>query len=140
MNALLRLDLLCLRRAAPHAGAMSVPTGVATQRYTMQLPLLLLLVASATAQKNITVTPTTVATEIPTVLTVVGSGFVANGSALCSILSLDNTFVGINYGPVGDYNCMKRVPATVINTTHLTCSTVSHGHCCLALLALTPAA
>ena len=90
---------------------------------TLLLLQLLGLVASATAE-NISVTPTTVATEIPTVLTVVGSGFVANGSALCSITSLDNTFVGINYGPVGDYNCTKRVMATVINTTHLTCKTV----------------
>ena len=39
-------------------------------------------------------------------------------------MSLDNTFVGYEYRPVGDYDCLKRTPATVLNATHLTCRTV----------------
>ena len=33
-------------------------------------------------------------------------------------------FVGYAYGPAGDYNPMRALPARVINATHLTCETV----------------
>lgn len=32
---------------------------------------------------------------------------------ICSIVSLDNAFVGFRYGPVGDYNPMKSIHAKV---------------------------
>ena len=56
---------------------------------------------------------------------VVGAGFVNNGpnSTFCSIKSLDNTFVAYAYGPVGDYDALKKVPAVVVNSTHMLCKT-----------------
>jgi hypothetical protein len=92
------------------------------------LALLALLTKATAATPNITVQPTTVPTELPTQLWVtLPSGFAAATSsqqAICSIKSLDNTFVGYEYRAVGDYNCLKRVPATVHNATHLSCRTV----------------
>ena len=104
----MRLQLALLLMQAKVGAAGAAPPGGA---------------AGAAPPENITVTPTVVATEIPTVLTVVGSGFVG-GNATCSIMSLDNTFVGYEYRAYGDYNCLKSVPATVHNSTHLSCSTV----------------
>ena len=87
---------------------------------------------AAAAASNITVSPTVVPTELRTRLWVtVPASFgdaaraaAGRGDAICSIESLDNTFVGYQYRAVGDYNCLKRVPATVYNSTHLSCSTV----------------
>jgi len=95
----------------------------------MMLALAVLLALSSFcafvgASVNITVHPTVVPTEVATTLWVTGSGLSSAGEALCSIESLDNTFVGYEYRAAGDYNCLKRVPATVHNATHLSCSTV----------------
>lgn len=88
--------------------------------------------AATAANNNITVSPTVVPTELRTRLWVTvpasfGDAALAaagRGDAICSIESLDNTFVGYQYRAVGDYNCLKHVPATVYNSTHLSCSTV----------------
>jgi hypothetical protein len=81
--------------------------------------------ASAEANASITVSPPIIS-DFPTVLTVEGSGFKLDNAnrSLCSITSIDNTFVGYAYGPTGDYNPMRALPARVINSTHLTCETV----------------
>ena len=94
--------------------------------------LLALLAANVSASSNITVSPAVVPTELSTRLWVtVPASFEPDAlaaarlnNAICNIESLDNTFVGYRYRAVGDYNCLKRVPATVHNSTHLSCSTV----------------
>eukprot|EP01048_Picozoa_sp_COSAG05_P008267 COSAG05_NODE_622_length_8291_cov_19.484985_5_plen_415_part_00 len=81
--------------------------------------------AAAAAATNISVSPAIIS-DFPAVLTVVGSGFKVTNSnlSLCSVMSVDNAFVGYKYGPSGDYNPMKALQAHVINETHLTCETV----------------
>ena len=56
-------------------------------------------------------------------IVVVGTDFASYQSAVCSIRSLGNNFVDQAYSSTG-YNCMKTLPATIINATHLTCRTL----------------
>jgi len=74
------------------------------------------------------VLPSLIYMEIPTLLTFTGSGFSRGaGEVTCNIASRDNVFVGQNYtdDPQNQgYNILKALPATVLNDTHLTCTTV----------------
>eukprot|EP01052_Picozoa_sp_SAG31_P023228 SAG31_NODE_1902_length_6956_cov_5.312236_1_plen_483_part_00 len=98
---------------------------------TLILRIALLILSTAVGapvraeSNNITVTPTVVPTEASTRLWVIGTGFSkSNNQAICSITSLDNTFVGYRYRAIGDYNCLRRITAYVVNSTHMSCTTV----------------
>jgi hypothetical protein len=90
----------------------------------------------ANAQMPIGVYPSTAASDLATTLTVVSiaGGFVSNGSSsIVSIRSIDNPFVDKAYSPTG-YDCMKRLQAHVINSTHLTVTTLVTQNAAPALL------
>ena len=80
-----------------------------TRVYHAPLPVLLLIVHVILGQcrSSITVHPSTVPAEIPTVLTITGSDFINNGSSsICSITAdADNTFVGYKYGGIAPVHC-----------------------------------